>query len=345
MEHGPVFYLIPWALALTLSVGAICAAIRIVRLDRQIVRLETGRDQSFPLYYRLGGVILSGIYLVLLMMDGRFEHDARFTAFLIGLLAIIFFSVADDLGHVTWPWHLSFQILLGILVFSSGARFDIGPYLGLFSIDGWMIPSLSFFAIIVWVILIMNALNWVDGTDGAMPGIAAISFGTVFVLALQPEVNQPTIALMAATLLGLSLGLLFFNWYPARILAGTGGAYFFGFALSILALYAGMKVATVLVVLSLPILDALFVLARRIMERRSPFLPDRAHFHHLLLASGWHPAVVAATFLGLTAFLGFLALILQDTEKIFAFAFFGAAFAAVSFALHISIRIRRKPSL
>jgi UDP-GlcNAc:undecaprenyl-phosphate GlcNAc-1-phosphate transferase len=157
-------------------------------------------------------------------------------------------------------------------------------------------------------------------------------------LALRPEVNQPTMAILSMTLLGLSLGLLFFNWYPAKILSGTGGAYFFGFALATLALYAGTKVATLLIVLAIPVFDALFVLVRRLVEGHSPFLPDEAHLHHLLLARGWHPALIASTYLLVTALLGLLALALQDGSKVLAFAATGLLLAAATAALHWSLR-------
>lgn len=343
MEHDAVFYLIPWIAALTLTVAMLALIVRTPLFQRWITRPESGRSQSFPLYYRLGGALLAAIFLALLMSDGRLEWNAPFMALLIGSLAIIVFSIADDLGHVAWAWHLSFQALLGLLVFSSGMRLDVGTYL-----PGWAgdwPAAVSLLGIIVWVVLVMNALNWADGTDGLMPGIAAFSFGTIFLLALRPEVNQPTIAILAVMLFGLALGLLFFNWHPAKILAGTGGAYFFGFALATLALYAGMKVATTLMVLAIPIFDALFVLARRLAAGHSPFLPDEAHLHHLLSAYGWRPSMIAFAYLALTALLGSLALVLRDEGKLLAFGFVGLFLVSVSVTLHLSLRNRLKTHL
>lgn len=336
MGHSPDFYLVSWAVALVSSVAVFFLVTRTTQLKRLIVRREAGRDNTFPVYYRFGGAILAVLFLVLLMSDARLEWNAPFLALCIGSLAIIAFSLADDFSHVAWPWHLSFQILLGILVFSSGMRLDIQSYFQGMSSD-WP-ATLSFIGIVLWVVLVMNALNWVDGTDGLMSGIVAFSFGTIFILALRPEVNQPTIAILSMTLLGLSLGLLFFNWHPAKILAGTGGAYFFGFALATIALYAGTKAATLLMVLAIPVFDALFVLVRRLVEGHSPFLPDKAHLHHLLLARGWHPTLIASTYLLLTALLGLLALALQDGSKALAFTSTGLLLAAATVVLHWSLR-------
>lgn len=336
MGHGPIFYLVPWVVALLLALSAFSVITRIPIFKRLIVRQEVGRETRSPRYYRFGGITLAVLFLILLISDARLEWNAPFVALWIGSLAIIAFSFADDIGHVGWPWHLSFQILLGILVFSSGMRFDVHSYFQSIPSD-W--PGVfSLIGSILWVVLIMNALNWVDGTDGLMPGIAAFSFGTIFMLALRPEVNQPTIAILSMTLLGLSLGLLFFNWHPAKILAGTGGAYFFGFALATIALYAGTKVATLLMVLAIPVFDALFVLVRRLVEGRSLFLPDQAHLHHLLLARGWHPAAIASAYLFCTALLGLLAVALQDGSKAFAFTLAGALLALATFSLHWSLR-------
>ncbi len=336
MGHGPVFYLVSWAGALILAVAAFLLITRVPVFRRLIVRREVGRDDAFPTYYRFGGGVLAVLFLILLTNDTRLEWNAPFMALCIGSLAIIAFSMADDVRHVAWPWHLSFQVLLGVLVFSSGMRFDIQSYAQGISGDWPVIISLI--GIVAWVVLIMNALNWVDGTDGLMPGIAAFSFGTIFMLALRPEVNQPTIAILSMTLLGLSLGLLFFNWHPAKIIAGTGGAYFFGFVLATIALYAGTKVATLLMVLAIPVFDALFVLVRRLLEGHSPFLPDEAHLHHLLLARGWHPALIASTYLLFTAVLGLFALALQDGSKALAFSLTGLLIALVTAVLHWSLR-------
>jgi UDP-GlcNAc:undecaprenyl-phosphate GlcNAc-1-phosphate transferase len=256
-------------------------------------------------------------------------------------MAIVIFSVADDVSHVAWPWHLAFQILLGGLVYSAGMQLEIQSYLGKNweGNFGWLIGLVG---VIAWVVLIMNAINWSDGTDGLMPGVALLSFGTIFLLALRPEVNQPTVAILGAMLLGLSLGLLLFNWYPAKILSGTGGAYFFGFTLAVLALYAGMKVATLLLVLAVPVFDALFVFIRRIVRGHSPFLPDKEHLHHLLLARGWQPSSVATVYLAATGGMSLLALSLEGGEKAILFLVVGILFAAISVMLHTSLRAQFK---
>lgn len=303
--------------------------------QERFVRRESDRDCLIPKSYRLGGVLLAVIFLILLVFDGRLEWGSSLLALWIGSLAIIVFSMADDVQHVSWPWHLLFQSLLGILVFSSDMRLDIGAYVERMEINS--VFSLGLIGVVVWVVLVMNAINWADGTDGLMPGIAFLSFNTLFLLALRPEVNQPTIAILAAILSGLALALLFFNWHPARILAGTGGAYFFGFSLAVLGLYAGMKVATLLLVLAVPVFDALFVVLRRLSLGRSPFRADQEHLHHLLLARGWHPTIIAIAYLMVTCLMALLALSLEGGEKALVFSITGILLLLFSIGLHLSL--------
>ncbi|MFZ1626353.1 MAG: MraY family glycosyltransferase [Candidatus Moraniibacteriota bacterium] len=340
MEHGPLFYLVSWLGALGLTLFTLSSITRIPFLQVSIFRQEQGRERAMPRYYRLGGVLLAILFLFFIVGDGRLEWNPPLVALCIGSFAIIIFSVADDLTHISWRWHLAFQTLLGVLVSSSGMRLELGEYVGYF--DGNLFPLLGLLGVVAWVVLIMNAINWSDGTDGLMPGIASLSFGTMFLLALRLEVNQPAVAILSVTLLGLSLGLLFFNWHPARILSGTGGAYFLGFSLAVLGLYSGMKVATLLVVLAVPVFDALFVFSRRIMTGRSPFLPDKEHLHHLLLARGWRPTGVASVYLGVTGLMGLLALSLEGSEKVIVFFATGMLFAVTSVLLHVSLRSQLK---
>ncbi len=322
MEHGAFFYLATWLIALASAISLLFLVVRVPFLHVALERREVGRHTRAARAFRLGGFFLSVVFLIILLADSRLEWNPPFFALFIGTLAITIFSLADDLLFIPWPWHLAFQTLLALLIFSSGMRLDIALYL-----DGawpFEIPAaIELLSVVVWVVLVMNAVNWSDGTDGLMPGVAVLSFATFFLLSLRPEVNQPAVGILSLTLFALALALLFFNWHPAKILAGTGGAYFFGFALAALALYAGMKVATLLLVLALPVFDSLFVIGRRLTIGRSPFRPDEEHLHHLLLARGWRSDEVALAYLCLTTLLALLALSLEPSGKTILFVMSG----------------------
>jgi len=109
----------------------------------------------------------------------------------------------------------------------------------------------------------MNAINWVDGLDGVAGGITFIGVLSVFFLSQRENVNQPPITIISAILLGSLAAFLIFNFHSAKIMAGTSGSMFMGFILAILAIFAGAKIATTFLVLTIPIIDALWVIGQR----------------------------------------------------------------------------------
>ena len=90
-----------------------------------------------------------------------------------------------------------------------------------------------------------------------------------------------------------------------------------GFLLAVLSILSGAKLATMIIVLGVPMMDALYVVARRIMAGKSPMWGDRGHLHHTLLDLGWGKRRVAIFYWLITAALGYLALHLNSREKLF----------------------------
>ena len=123
------------------------------------------------------------------------------------------------------------------------------------------------------------------------------------------------LAIIAA---GSIAGFLFFNWHPAKIFLGEGGSTFIGFILGILAIIAGGKVATAFLVMGIPIFDVLWVIARRIGSRVSPFRADRGHLHFRLLDIGLSQRQTVLVFTLLSAIFGGVAVILQSLGKLLA---------------------------
>ncbi len=173
---------------------------------------------------------------------------------------------------------------------------------------------------VVWIVWTMNMLNWSTGVNGQMPGIAAISAVTIGILSLRfsslDEANLMTAKLSFITA-GAALGFLPFNFPKARIFPGYGGTIM-GFMLAALAILSGAKVATALLVMGVPMIDAIFTIVRRISTGHSPFRGDRGHFHHLLLKRGLRDWQIALVYWAFSLFLGFVALTLSSKEKFYA---------------------------
>ena len=138
------------------------------------------------------------------------------------------------------------------LFWCSKQYFIANPFGGVISLNN---PAIYYFFYILYFLVFLNSLNWLDGTDGLAGGVTLASLATIFFLSFKPEVNQPAVAILCVIAGGAVLGFLVFNFNPAKILAGTSGAWFFGFILASLSIFAGAKIATVMMAVLIPILD------------------------------------------------------------------------------------------
>lgn len=260
---------------------------------------------------RFGGSAIILSFLLSLFIDPNLVFSPELCGFVIASLLILVFGVMDDIKEIFWKFQLFFQILVSTLVFIFGVRiyFITNPLNGgILNLDSQIGVIFSVLLVIFWITLVMNAMNWIDGIDGLSGGISFVATVTIFILSLKPEVNQPPIAIITAALAGSILGFLIFNFHPSRILAGTSGSMFLGFALATLAIFSGAKIATSLLVLSIPILDMLWVVFKRMHEGKSIFSPDMSHLHHRLLSLGWPQMRINLVFLAITVLIAFAAL-------------------------------------
>lgn len=212
---------------------------------------------------------------------------------------VLIVGLVDDIRRLS-PWvKLVFQIIAALVAVAFGIVIPaitnpVGQAISLetwqwaINIGGKMISVSIFSAIfsVIWLVGMTNTINFLDGLDGLSGGVAAIAAMIMFFLSISSKVNQPTTALIAIILAGACIGYLFYNFYPAKIFNGDSGAYFLGMTLGILAIFSGAKLATALLVLGLPILDAVWTVIRRVVHGKSPFSADRGHLHYLLLDVG-----------------------------------------------------------
>lgn len=143
---------------------------------------------------------------------------------------------------------------------------------------------------IIWLFGVTTVINFSDGLDGLAGGLSCISAGTLFLVSLSK--SDSTAAIMSISLVGVCLGYLRYNKYPAKILMGDAGATFLGFILGIISLDGAFKQATVLSIfipilaLGLPIFDNIFVVFKRIKEGKHIYIGDASQIHYRLLAKG-----------------------------------------------------------
>lgn len=168
----------------------------------------------------------------------------------------------------------------------------------------------------VWLVGMMNVMNWVDGIDGLAASVTLVSCAVLFVHTYwgSGTVPQFTISLLPLILGAAVLGFLPFNWYPAKVIMGDAGAMFLGYSLAVISIIGGAKIATALLVLGLPLLDGLWVTVYRMSHGRSPAEADMGHLHHRLLAAGLGQRTIVLLLSGASAVFGALALLLPTTE-------------------------------
>ncbi len=221
-----------------------------------------------------------------------------FPPYVLGILlvggGIVAAGAIDDRRDFSAKIQLAYLIGAGLIIQAFGtdsARIQIGS-LGLPFTDefipfpGWV----SVIVTMIYILVVTKTVDFQDGLDGLASGISAIAAGTLAIIAVYE--GQPRVAIIAASVLGASLGFLRYNANPARIFMGTGGSQFLGFALASLSVVGAFKTAAALaifipiLVFGVPIFDAFFVMTRRVLSGESPLKADKRHVHHTLLRSG-----------------------------------------------------------
>ena len=256
------------------------------------VDLPRGRHRhAFPTA-RLGGVgfVLAFLLCILFFVP---EKSNTVAAFFLSLPLLLAAGVLDDIFTLTPLWKLLLQIS------ASAAALTALDIRGGFSVT----------ASLLYILLLTNALNLIDGLDTLACGVGIISHSALAILLLR---NFYTGGLLAL-LFSLSLfGFLPFNRHPARLFMGDTGAQAIGFTYAVLSLpllERGVSLPTVLPMLY-PIFELLSSFIRRICRGSSPFSADRGHLHHRLVDGGLSASRTATLLHLLTLFLSFLAWIL-----------------------------------
>ncbi len=247
--------------------------------------------------------------------------------FLFGALVIVLVGFLDDLFSLK-PWvRLIFQFLAGIILIASGIyvlSFNL-PFFGILDLNRLFVlgvPLLASFFAILWVMTILNAMNFVDGISGITSGVSFIAAITIFFLSIHPQIHadpssQQGVATLAMILSMTALGFLVFDFPKARMLMGDTGSTFFGFTLATLAIFSGGKVATAFLVLGVVVLDMIWVIFRRIRNGGKFWHGDKKHLHHRLLEAGLSEKQVVYLYLILTVIFGVFAVTFVSTQQKF----------------------------
>lgn len=296
--------------ALLLS-GIIIPQILLVAFRRQLFDVQDDRKIHKGTVPRLGGFafvpsilfslsLICGISLLdhVVFMNHALADSIDGWLFLIcGLMLIFLIGMADDLIGVRYSAKFVVQIIVALLLICGGAIFtDFEGLFGLYGVPVWLGTILT----VPVIVYIINAINLIDGIDGLASGlsmIAMICYGIIFHLS-----GQHIYAMLAWATFGTLLPFFYFNYFGdalkrKKIFMGDTGSLTIGVMISFLALsmtnsheFGGLKdynpVICAFAPIIVPTFDVLRVYYHRVRLGRNPFMPDRCHIHHKLLALG-----------------------------------------------------------
>ena len=247
---------------------------------------------------RMGGLAIYAAFLLTLFcvpflqneIGQRFNANPRWYLSIVLATTVVFLlGVYDDLrGSSAWL-KLAVQVLAAVMLqyFGFGIELVSLPFLG----ENFVPPMwVGVVLTIVWVVIITNAFNLVDGIDGLAAGISV--FALLSILFTAVAAGNFDIGLLAVILLGAVIGFLYFNFYPASIFLGDSGALTLGFMVAVLSLIGAQKgtttiaIAIPLVSFGLPVVEVFLSLLRRFVGGKPLMQSDRGHIHHRLLDHG-----------------------------------------------------------
>lgn len=272
---------------------------------------------------RMGGlaVIIPAVILILLSVP----LSKPVIGILLGIGFLTIGGVLDDKFELNSKLQILFQLLAAaaVVIFGVGLE-EIRTVYGVVDMRSIVIPltqfqgqQLSFvlpsdLVVIAWILIIINAMKWVFGSDGLGEGVTAIAFLTLLFIGV--EMNAPVTAFISIVFLGSLCGFLPYNFYPAKIFTGTTGQSVYGFVIAVMSIFGEAKTLTSLIVLLIPITDMLWVILGRVWRDRifNPFklmqISDATHLHHRLRSLGFsviQVAIIEYILVALTAAVAF----------------------------------------
>lgn len=271
------------------------------------------------------------------------EGLTRLIGLVLGSIFVFFFWMMDDIFEFNWLVQAIAQVITAIIAISFliFIEFFNNPLTGQ-QTDPW-----SFWVTVIltmfWIGLMMNTVNFLDGLDGLAAGVAVIAGLMLFAnSAFRVFPAQTSVALLPLAMTGACLGFLMYNFYPAKIYLG-GGAPLLGFWLASLSIIGGAKMATILLVMGLPLMDSAWQIISRLLRGENPMRGDRGHLHFRLLDTGiLSVRQIVIFYYMFCAFFGVLTLVLES--QLFKFIAFGVMLLLIIIGFTVIVRLPNQSS-
>lgn len=299
MEH----ILLSTSLAFLITFFAIPIVIQVAK-DKKLFDEPDERKVHKTVIPTLGGLGIFAGFIIATLMGVPNGIASELQYFVAATTVIFFLGLKDDILVLSASKKFIGQLVAAGIVIKFGGVLlnNMHGFLGIYEIP----PVASVVLTIFTIIVITNSFNLIDGVDGLAGSLGVLTtlvFGVYFFFA-----GQLTYAVMAFTLAGSTVAFLIYNFSPAKIFMGDTGSLLLGLVNAVLVIKfinvasnpAGKFVleaspAMGFAILMIPLFDTLRVFTLRILDRRSPFSPDRTHVHHFLLDIGFSHRMITFT--------------------------------------------------
>ncbi|MCK5832832.1 undecaprenyl/decaprenyl-phosphate alpha-N-acetylglucosaminyl 1-phosphate transferase [bacterium] len=293
---------------LAIRIGKLTGATSIPR-DVEITR---------PSASDLGGIAII-IAIVIAVALSYIIYPAPFAGYrnaisglVFGAIIISLMGFIDDRKNLGVGVKFALQLIAAIVTMSFGVKISVisNPFNSFAELGIFSYPVTA-----LWIVGVMNAVNFVDGLDGLAPGVLSIAGISLF--AICASLNLPVLAIIFLSIFGANIAFLRFNYPPARIILGNMGAYLLGYIMATASIIQPVKVSTAMVLfvpmlaLGFPLMEILITVIRRTLKRKKIYQRDAEHLHHLLLSFGLPPSVVDWVFYSISFIFATLAVALS----------------------------------
>ena len=314
MKFNLIHYLI-LLIVVSITAFVITPLFRNIARRFKIMDYPGGRKlQANPVAYLGGLAIITPITLgSFLLIFTSFSIDLKqqlYFGLILPALVIAIVGLLDDIYQLPpWPRFISQSavgVITSFILYLSGAGVEI--------FDNQFLNSS---ATILWVVTIINALNFIDNMDGLATCISIVASLALFTLSYLS--NQYLVAALSLAIFASCLGFLFWNKKPATIYLGDAGSLYLGFLLAAISIRidldndsAPIRALVLILILAIPVIDTTQVVVSRIVKGKSPFLGGRDHISHLLLNRGLSQRAVLFILTSLATLFAIVAILLAE---------------------------------
>ncbi len=368
-----IFYVLAGLISAVVTFGLAGLILRLGTKYRLYPKIRA-RDVHTRPTPRLGGIAM---FLGMVAAFGFASQVSHFSlvfadpgpvlAILAAACIIVLIGVADDIWDLDWTTKLAGQLIAAGLLAWKGVQLFSLPIGGL-TIGS---PYMSLIFTLLAVVLVMNAVNFIDGLDGLVAGVAIIANGTFFIysyILAKTGVGDEYFnlaSLITVVLVGACVGFLPLNWHPAKLFMGDSGALLVGLLMATSAisvtgqidpaalspkqlLPAFIPILLPFAILIVPLLDFALAVLRRLRAGKSPFAADRKHLHHRLLDMGHTHFQAVLIFYSWTAVVALGCLMFMFVSSIWAVSFIAVGLVVCSWltiAPVVRRRVRAEPAI